>query len=102
VQRVRELLRERGAELGTAEALARELHISTRTLHRQLQDEGAALQNLKDEVRRQRAIDLLRRTQRPVKQIAFEVGFGNEKSFARAFRGWTGMAPSELRRDKTG
>ena len=41
VQRVRELLRQRGAELWTAESLARELNMSTRTLHRQLRDEGA-------------------------------------------------------------
>jgi AraC-like DNA-binding protein len=97
VQRVRELLHARSAELGTADALARELHMSTRTLHRQLQDEGAALQALKDEVRQQLAVDLLRRTTKPVKQVAFEVGFGNEKSFARAFRQWTGMPPSALR-----
>ncbi|CAG1016326.1 putative HTH-type transcriptional regulator [Burkholderiaceae bacterium] len=102
VQRVRELLRERSAELVSADALARELNISTRTLHRQLRDEGAALQPLKDEVRRQLAIDLLRRTTRPVKQIAYEVGFANEKSFARAFRAWTGSSPSELRPPKPG
>ncbi len=100
VQRVRELLRQRSAELSTAEALARELNISTRTLHRQLQDEGAALQDLKDETRRDHAIDLLRRSSRPIKQVAHAVGFGNEKSFARAFRQWTGTSPSELRKTR--
>ena len=99
VQRVRELLRTRAAELGNAEALADALHVSTRTLHRQLQEEGASLQELKDEVRRDQAIDLLRRTARPVKQIALAVGFGNEKSFARAFRQWTGRSPSDFRRN---
>jgi len=98
VQRVRELLHERGGELMTADQLARELNISTRTLHRQLHDEGAALQALKDEVRHQRAADLLRRTSKPVKQIAVEVGFGNEKSFARAFKQWAGASPSALRK----
>ncbi|WP_280152907.1 AraC family transcriptional regulator [Piscinibacter sp. XHJ-5] len=98
VQRVRELLRTRAADLVNAEALAEALHISTRTLHRQLQEEGAALQALKDEARRDQAIDRLRRTARPVKQIALEVGFGNEKSFARAFKQWTGRSPSDFRR----
>ncbi|HJV62696.1 MAG TPA: AraC family transcriptional regulator [Albitalea sp.] len=97
VQRLRELLRSRAGELHNAEDIAAALHISTRTLHRQLRDEGAALQAIKDEVRRDRAIELLRRTARPVKQIALAVGFDNEKSFARAFRQWTGTSPSALR-----
>jgi AraC-like DNA-binding protein len=99
VQRVRELLRAGGGPRHTAESLATALHMSTRSLHRQLRDEGAALQPLKDEVRRELALDRLRRTDRPVKQIALEAGFRNEKSFARAFRSWTGKSPSEVRED---
>jgi len=95
VQRVRALLR--GGEPHTAGTLAAALHMSTRSLHRQLRDEGAALQPLKDEVRRELAMDALRRTERPVKQIAREAGFRNEKSFARAFRLWTGRSPTEFR-----
>lgn len=102
VQRVRELLRRHGDTLQTADALADALHVSPRTLHRQLRDEGAALQALKDETRRDKAIELLCRTQRPVKQIAQAVGFGNEKSFARAFRQWTGASPSEWRERAAG
>jgi AraC-like DNA-binding protein len=32
-----------------------------------------------------------------MKQIAAAVGFRNEKSFARAFRSWTGTSPGSLR-----
>jgi AraC-like DNA-binding protein len=67
-------------------------------LHRQLKEEGATLQGLKDEVRQARAIDLLHRTERPVKQIAEAAGFQNEKSFIRAFKGWTGWSPAEFRK----
>lgn len=97
VPRVRELLRTGRTGLQTAAGLARELHISERTLHRQLHEEGAALQSLKDDTRRELAIDLLRRSTRPVKQVAHAVGFANEKSFTRAFRQWTGQSPSEFR-----
>ncbi|MBS0542764.1 MAG: helix-turn-helix domain-containing protein, partial [Proteobacteria bacterium] len=55
------------------------------------------LQRLKNEARRERAIKLLLQTARPVKQIAAAVGFDSEKSFARAFREWTGAAPSVFR-----
>ncbi|HJV24153.1 MAG TPA: AraC family transcriptional regulator [Aromatoleum sp.] len=97
VQRVRHLLRERLDEATTAETLAERLHLSPRTLHRQLDEEGASLQELKDEARRERAIELLNRTNRPIKQIAHAVGFTNEKSFSRAFRQWTGESPSAFR-----
>jgi len=39
----------------------------------------------------------LLRTQRPIQQIAAEVGFQNEKSFMRAFKAWTGQTPEEFR-----
>jgi AraC-like DNA-binding protein len=65
----------------TAEALAHALAMSPRTLHRQLQEEGASLQALKDEVRQEQAMHLLRRTARPVKQVAQAVGFRSEKAF---------------------
>jgi AraC-like DNA-binding protein len=100
VQRVRELLRARGSELRGGAALAGALHLSLRTLHRQLKDEGASLQALKDEARREQAVDLLRRTSHPLKRVAEAVGFGNEKSFARAFRQWTGAPPGAFRRTR--
>lgn len=99
VQRVRELLKVQPNPGHTGESLARELHVSPRTLHRQLREEGASLQALKDEVRRERAVELLHRTTKPIKQIARAVGFLNEKSFSRAFKHWTGSAP-ELFREK--
>jgi len=77
--------------------LARALNISLRTLHRHLHQEGASVQSLKDEVRCARAQDLLRRTRQPVKQVAHQLGFLSEKSFARAFRLWTGHTPSAWR-----
>jgi AraC-like DNA-binding protein len=102
VQRVRELLRDPAGGHRTAGSLAAALNLSVRTLHRQLHDEGAALQDLKDETRRERAVDLLLRSARPVKQVAQAVGFGNEKSFARAFKAWTGASPGDFRRTRAG
>ncbi|HEX9402544.1 MAG TPA: AraC family transcriptional regulator [Anaeromyxobacter sp.] len=98
VARVRRLLGERPSERHDADVVARQLHLSTRSLHRHLREEGASLQALKDEVRRDRAVELLARTSRPVKEIAGAVGFADEKSFSRAFKEWTGRSPREYRR----
>ncbi|MFY7980775.1 MAG: AraC family transcriptional regulator [Limnohabitans sp.] len=97
VEKVRQTLAEHPEHSRNADDLAAWLNLSPRTLHRQLKEEGASLQQLKDAVRRDLAMDLLLRTQRPIKQIAFEVGFQNEKSFMRAFKGWTGQTPEEFR-----
>jgi len=98
VEKVRQALAEHPQATRNAEDLAALLHMSPRTLHRQLQDEGASLQQLKDNVRRERAMHLLLKTKKPIKQIAAEVGFANDKSFMRAFRTWTDQTPDELRR----
>jgi AraC-like DNA-binding protein len=62
-----------------------------------LNGENASLQQIKDEVRRDRAIELLTRTRQPIKQLGQSAGFRNEKSFIRAFRLWTGQSPAALR-----
>ncbi len=97
VQRVRQALSAHPGQTHSADDLAALLHVSPRTLHRQLKDEGASLQALKDEVRQARARNLLLRTTRPIKQVAEAAGFQNEKSFIRAFKGWTGASPAEFR-----
>ena len=74
--------------------------MSPRTLYRQLNSENASLQQLKDEVRRDRAIELLMRTKQPIKHLAQSVGFRNEKSFIRAFRVWTDKSPAAFRGEK--
>ena len=97
VHSVAQLLAADPAAAHTAEDVAAQLNLSVRTLHRQLKEEGVSLQRLKNDARRERAIALLLQTAKPVKQIAAAVGFDSEKSFARAFRDWTGVAPSAYR-----
>ena len=103
VERVQQILCAPNSGFPAAEDLAKALTISTRTLHRQLQKEGASLRRLKEMARMELAMQALTRTSRPIKQVALLAGFRNEKSFARAFRQWKGETPSEFRqRTKTG
>lgn len=97
VQQVRQALSAHPEHAHNAEGVAALLHVSPRTLHRQLKEEGASLQQLKDEVRCEKAKDLLYRSDKPIKQVAAAVGFLNEKSFTRAFREWTGVGPAAFR-----
>jgi AraC-like DNA-binding protein len=97
-QQVRQVLATRPTQSHSAHGIAELLHVSARTLHRQLKEEGVRLQELKDEVRSERAKDLLYRSTRPIKQIAAATGFLNEKSFSRAFREWTGLSPGDFRK----
>ncbi len=97
VEKVRQTLAEHPENSRNADNLAAWLNLSPRTLHRQLKEEGASLQALKNSVRRDTSVDLLLRSTRPIKQIAVEVGFQNEKSFMRAFKGWTGTTPEAFR-----
>jgi AraC-like DNA-binding protein len=97
VEKVRQVLAEHVGQAHNAHEVAAHLGLSTRTLHRQLKEEGSTLQQLKDSVRRERALALLLKTRKPIKQIAAEVGFANDKSFMRAFRLWTGKTVEEMR-----
>ncbi|MDN7754853.1 AraC family transcriptional regulator [Burkholderia gladioli] len=47
-----------------------------------------------------RAAEFLETTNNSVAQIAAEVGYGSEASFARAFHRWSGVTPGALRRKK--
>ncbi len=101
VEKVRQALAEHPQATRNADDLAALLHLSPRTLHRQLQEEGASLQQLKDSVRRERAMHLLLKTKKTIQQIAAEVGFANDKSFMRAVRTWTGLTAESIRAGKT-
>jgi AraC-like DNA-binding protein len=43
------------------------------------------------------AQQLLVRSDKPLKHIAHTVGFGDDKSFIRAFKNWAGQTPQRFR-----
>ena len=59
--------------------------------------EGAGFQQIKDELRRDAAIEYLLHTPLPLLDIANRVGFSEASTFHRAFKQWTGVAPGEYR-----
>lgn len=96
-QRVRETLEK---HLGTpvcVETVARSLHTSVRSLTRHLAAEGCTFQSIKDELRRDVAIQRLTQSQTPIAVIGTEVGFDDPTTFHRAFKKWTGSTPAAYR-----
>ena len=97
VAAVRQLLRERLHESPKLADVATELHLTERTLRRQLAAAGSGFKAIHDEVRRDRARELLRRGELPIAQVGASVGFRDAREFRRAFKRWTGTTPSAMR-----
>lgn len=96
--RVRDhLLTHSGADQ-SLDAGAAALFMSGRSLSRALALEGSAFQKIKDEIRRDLAIERLVKTDESIDQIAALAGFDNTPAFHRAFRAWTGSTPGAYRR----
>jgi AraC-like DNA-binding protein len=74
------------------------LGMSERTLRRRLDQEGWSYRELLDHVRRERALALVGRSDVSLGEVAAQSGFDDATGFTRAFRRWTGQAPSEYAR----
>jgi AraC-like DNA-binding protein len=98
VLRVRDLLRDALPASLALEDVARRLHLSPRTLHRRLEDEGATFRTIKDALRRDIALSRLTKTQQPIATIAAELGYADMSTFYRACVAWTGMSPERFRK----
>jgi len=77
---------------------AQQLHVSERTLRRQLADAGEHFSTVRDRVRERRATFLLLESRMTVDAIAHEVGFSDAREFRRAYIRWTGYPPTHRRR----
>ncbi len=83
------------------ENLARDLHMSRRSLQRRLAEADASYQSLVDETRRDMALRYLDDSGKSATDIAFLLGYSQQSAFTRAFRRWTGSSPSEYRSSKS-
>jgi AraC-like DNA-binding protein len=95
---VREALaRSLGAPPGL-DAIARSLHLSPRSLHRRLAEEGTSFRAIKDSVRREEALRRVEKTREGIADIAAALGYSEPSAFFRAFVAWTGVSPSVHRK----
>ncbi|HSW21135.1 MAG TPA: helix-turn-helix domain-containing protein, partial [Burkholderiaceae bacterium] len=97
-ERIRRLLRShlRG-EMPSLDQVGSVLGMTPQTLRRRLREEGQGFQSLKDNLRRDAAIEYLARPDMTLLDIADQLGFSEASTFHRAFKTWTGVAPGEYR-----
>lgn len=98
VLRVRDLLRAALPATPGLDEVAARLHLSARTVHRRLAEEGASFRGIKDALRRDMALARLSKTRDPIAQVAADLGYAEPSAFYRAFVDWTGMSPLHYRR----
>ena len=95
-QRVRELIAEdMAAGFPDLEAVAQHFWMTGRTLRRKLLQEGSHYQEIKDGLRRERAVQLLAQGEPSLQEIALQLGFAEASAFIRAFKLWTGLTPGQ-------
>jgi len=75
------------------EAVASDLHMSSRTLQRRLQEAGSNYQSVLDEARHQMARYYLGNSILELNEAAYLLGYEDANSFTRAFRTWEGVPP---------
>ena len=97
VRRVRAAMMPGNDGYPTPEQLAARLHLTPRTFRRRLHEQGQSYQQLLEEARRRDSCRLLTQPELEISRIAELLGYTDPANFTRAFRGWTGMAPSQWR-----
>lgn len=78
-------------------AVARTLHLSTRTLKRRLADQHTTFSKLRDDLRKARALLLVDNRTLSIGEVATRLGYTELPNFTRAFRKWTGVTPMAYR-----
>lgn len=97
VTSVRRQLRVREGRYRSLSEVASLRGVSERTLKRRLAEHGATFQQLLDDVRRDRAVELLTEGRKSVEAIAAALGYSDTANFRRAFRRWVGVNPATFR-----
>lgn len=82
----------------TLPRIAQQLMMSPRTLQRRLKQQGSSFDEIADTLRRERAEDLLRNSNKPLESVWGLIGYTEASTFNRACRRWFGQTPLAFRK----
>jgi AraC-like DNA-binding protein len=91
------LLQELTSGEPSEEELAKAMAMSRRTLQRKLGELGLTYRSLLERTRYDLAMRYLEDPKKSVTDITFLLGFSEQSAFTRAFKRWSGKAPTEYR-----
>jgi AraC-like DNA-binding protein len=94
---VRELVYDDVLGFCSMDEVAKKLHVSPRTLQRQLASEALTFSDIVERLRKEKAIALLMRLELSTAAIAERLGYTDVANFTRAFKRWKGQTPSKFR-----
>ena len=81
--------------------IARKMAMSPRTLQRRLRESGLSFCALADEVRRDKALQMLEAGEHTIPAVALALGYRDPRHLFRLVRRWTGTTPSNLAEVRT-
>ncbi len=95
------MLHEADGHQPTLEELAELVNVCAHTLARHLAREGQSFRVLSNQIRYQRACELLSKNSQSIAQIAYRLGYNDAANFSHAFRGISGQSPRAYRNGLT-
>ncbi len=87
----------RTGQLFESSLAAKQLHISSATLRRQLAKLNTSFSQIKTELRHEQAIKLLSDSTLSIEIIASQLGYSEARAFSRVFKQWTDLTPTQYR-----
>jgi AraC-like DNA-binding protein len=97
LERLLKKMLEENSGISTSDQIASQMGKSGQTLRRHLAQENTSFQNILDKCRIEKAKLLLNTTDATIENISEILGFSASSGFSRAFKHWTGHAPSYYR-----
>ena len=82
----------------TADKVAEDFHLSTRSLHRKLQSNGLVFRDVLREVRMTLAKQYLKAAKMSLPEVALMLGYSEQSAFTRAFKSWFNMTPLQYQK----
>jgi len=96
VDRVRWAISEQMSQQLAPEMVARRIGMSLRSMQRALQEHETSYEQVLRDLRSDLARAYLREGRYSLTEVAFLLGYESLSAFARAFRRWTGMTPTDF------
>ncbi|GLQ31999.1 AraC family transcriptional regulator [Litoribrevibacter albus] len=82
----------------TVEAVAEQFHLSTRSLHRRLHEEGVVFRELLKDTRMLLAKQYLKDRKLTLPEVALMLGYSEQSAFSRAFKQWFDETPLQYQK----